>query len=170
MTSPIPSIIGSAATLSLTIGLIRWVVGSRGSDVPRIRDGSNEYAVKWPWRVLGLISATFFVVLLILFWLKMHSRPSPGDIALATFFIAIGVWIASGSVSTDETGITKRGLWSPRTFQWKDITEIRFHKRDGGAIELRSAAQKIIIDTRFEAFQYLLNEIENHTQLQLKRD
>ena len=170
MASPIPSIIGSAATLTLTIALTRWLIRIKGSEVPKIREGSSEYAIKWPWRVLGLVSMTFYVVILIFSWRETRSFPRPVDIALAIFFLAVGVWIAIGSVSTNETGITKRSLWSSRSFQWKDITEIRFHKKDGGAIELRSDTNKIIIDTRFEAFQYLLNEIENRTKLQLHRD
>jgi len=40
------------------------------------------------------------------------------------------------------------------------------HKKQGGAIELRSGSQKLVIDSRFDAFQHLLNEIEDRTQLQ----
>ena len=39
------------------------------------------------------------------------------------------------------------------------------HKKRGEAIELRAGSEKIIIDSRFVAFQHLLNEIEDHTQL-----
>jgi len=56
-------------------------------------------------------------------------------------------------------------LWRSLSFQWQDITEVRLHKKQGGAIELRSGAQKLVIDSRFDAFQHLLNEIEKHTQM-----
>ena len=79
----------------------------------------------------------------------------------------LGLWMAIGvSVTTDEIGITRKNLWHSTLIRWDDITEIRLHKRDGGAIELRAGAQKLIIDVRFMARQHLLNEIVAHTRLQ----
>jgi hypothetical protein len=170
MVSSILTIIGSAVTIALITGVTRLVVSAKGAAVPRIRDGSSVYGIKWQWRTLGLFGAFFWIALLIWFGRDLHSRPGPVEISIAVLFLAVGIWLANGSVSTNDTGITKRSLWSYRSFQWKDITEIRLHKRDGGAIEVRSGTRKIIIDTRFEAIQYLLNEIESHTQIEPHRD
>lgn len=75
----------------------------------------------------------------------------------------IGLWLAVGSVTINQIGITKSFPWYPRSFKWKDITEIRLHKKQGGAIELRSGPQKLIVDFRFNAFHNLLNEIKDRT-------
>ena len=98
-------------------------------------------------------------------WRDHHARPDGVLIAITVAFVAAGIWLARGSVTTDQNGITKRGLWYSRSFQWKEITEVRLHKKQGGAIELRFGARKLIIDSRFDAFQHLLNEIEDRTRL-----
>ena len=62
--------------------------------------------------------------------------------ATAIVFFVLGVWLASGSVSTTQTSITKRVLWRSLSFRWDQITEVRLHKKDGGAIELRGRSTK----------------------------
>jgi hypothetical protein len=49
--------------------------------------------------------------------------------------------ITTGSVTTDQAGITKKGLWRNYSLQWKEIIEIRLHKKQGGAIELRAGPE-----------------------------
>jgi hypothetical protein len=83
---------------------------------------------------------------------------------MAVAFILGSFWLASGSVTTNATGITKRVLWRSHFFRWADITELRMYKKRGDALELRAGSQTMIIDSRFVAFQHLLNEIERHTQ------
>ena len=90
-------------------------------------------------------------------------------VGIAGIFFLLGLWLASGSVSTTQTSITKRILWRSLSFRWDQVTEVRLHKRDGGAIELRAGTRKLIVDSRFVAFEHLLNEIQNRTQLQLTR-
>lgn len=87
-------------------------------------------------------------------------------IAITVAFVAMAIWLAVGSVITDQNGITKKWLWYSRSFQWKQITEIRLHSKYGGAIELRSGSGKLVIDSRVNAFQHLLNEIISRTQMQ----
>jgi len=112
-----------------------------------------------------LRGALFFVVVSIWSWHDLH-RPEWVLIAISVTFVILGLWLASGSVTTNQTGITKTVLWRSRSLQWGDITEIRLHKKQGGAIELRSGVQKLVIDSRFDAFQHLLDDIETRTQLQ----
>ncbi len=93
-------------------------------------------------------------------------HPDTVLISMAVAFILESFWLASGSVSTNANGITKRVLWRSHFLRWADITEVRMHKKRGDAIELRAGSQIIMIDSRFAAFQHLLNEVERHTQLQ----
>ena len=97
--------------------------------------------------------------------------PKPGchpDAVMVSIAVVVSLgslWLASGSVSTNASGITQKVLWRSRFFRWSDITEVRMHKKRGEANELRAGSEKIVIDSRFVAFQHLLNEIEDHTQL-----
>lgn len=52
-------------------------------------------------------------------------------IGITVAFFTAGLRLASGSVSTDQSGITKSSLWYSRSFQWKEITEIRLHRKKG---------------------------------------
>ena len=97
-------------------------------------------------------------------WLDLH-RPEWDVIAISIAFLRIGVWLTVGSVTTNQIGIAKSFLGYRRSFKWKDITEIRLHKRQGGAIELRSGPQKLIVDFRCNAFHLLSNAIKDRTNL-----
>jgi hypothetical protein len=159
------SVVGSITTVALIVIATRWLSGAKGSQVPRTREGTSVYEIKWQWRAVGFAGAVFWVVVLTWSWHDLHSRPDGLLIAITVAFVAIGLWLASGSVSTNRVGITKRVLWGSRSFQWGDITEIRLHEKQGGAIELRAGPQKLVIDSRFVAFEHLLKEIKDHTQL-----
>jgi hypothetical protein len=160
------SFIVQVATVALIVIASRWLFSARGAALPRTHDGSSIYGIKWQWRVVGLAGGAFWVIVSIWSWHDRHSRPDGVLIAITLVFLTVGLWLASGSVTTNQTGITKRVLWRSRFFPWKDITELRVHKRQGGAIELRAGSEKLIIDSRFVGFQHLLNEIEDHTRLQ----
>jgi len=159
------SFILQVAIVALIVIATRWLFGAKGAQLPRTRDGTSIYGIKRQWRAVGLAGGVFAIVLSMWSWHDMH-RPEWVLIAISVTFVILALWLASGSVTTNQTGITKRVLWYSRSFQWKDITEIRVHKKQGGAIELRSGSQKLVIDSRFDAFQHLLNEIEDRTQLQ----
>ena len=154
------------ATVALIVIATRWLFGAKGRQVPKIRDGASVYGIKWQWRAVGLAGGIFWVAVSIWSSHDLHSRPDGVLIAITVVFVTIGLWLASGSVTTNHTGITKKALWRSCSFHWGDITEIRLHKKQGGAIELRAGSQKLVIDSRFDAFQHLLNEIEDRTQLQ----
>ena len=166
--SSISSVVGSAVIVALIVIVTRWVVGAKGAQLPRIRAATNVYAIKWQWRAIGLAGGLFSAFIAV--------KLFPYDLARAAGWVALialsamallGLWMAIGmSVTTDEIGLTLKTLWNSTSIRWDDITEIRLHKRDGGAIELRAGPQKLIIDVRFVARQHLLNEIIAHTQLQ----
>jgi hypothetical protein len=158
------SFVGSIATVALTAIAIRWVLGAKGAKLPKIQDGTSVYGIKWQWRGFGASGAAFSLVLLIWSWHDLH-RPDGVLTVASLIFITIGIWLASGSVRTDRIGITKRALWRSRSLRWDEVTEVRLHKKQGGAIEVRAGSRKLIIDSRFVAFQHLLNEIEAHTKL-----
>ncbi|MFY9732803.1 MAG: hypothetical protein WB723_00680 [Candidatus Acidiferrales bacterium] len=143
----------------------RWLATAKGADLPETRDGTNFYRIKWQFRAVGLAGEIFGIAICILAWRDSHSRPNGMLIGITLAFVAAGLSIATGSVTTDQAGITKKGLWRNYSLQWKEITEIRLHKKQGGAIELRASAQKLVIDARLNAFQNLLNEIEDRTQI-----
>lgn len=158
------SIAGSIAAVALIAVATRWLSGAKGSSVPKIHDGASIYGVKWQWRTVGIVGGAFWVAVSIWSWRDEHS-PDGILIAITVMFVTAGLWIASGSVTTNQSGITKRGLWRAKSFCWKEITEVRLHRKQGGAIELRSGSRKLVIDSRFDAFQHLLNEIKNQTRI-----
>jgi hypothetical protein len=159
------SVVGSIATVALIAVATRWLSSAEGEQFPKALGGASVYGIKWQWRAIGLVGGIFWAALSIWSWFDRYSSPDGLLIAISLVFVMAGLWLASGSVITNQVGITKRSLWHSRSFQWKDITEIRVYKKQGGAIELRSGSRKLVIDSRFDAFQHLLSEIENHTRL-----
>jgi len=155
-----------AAGIALLVGVTRWLFGAKGPLLPRTQGDKNFYDVKWEWRAVGIAGGIFWISFSAWDWIDRRSRPGGVLIAITLIFLAIGIWIASGSVTTNQSGITKRGLLGSRTLSWGNITEIRLHKKQGGAIELRAGPQKLIIDSRVIAFEHLLSEIEEYTSLQ----
>ena len=81
-------------------------------------------------------------------------------------FVAMCLWIASGSLTTKQFSITKKSLWRSHTLGWGGITEICLYKKHGGRIEFRADPQKLVIDFRIMAFEQLLSEIEDRTHMQ----
>ena len=159
------SVLGSAATVALIVVATRWLVGVKGAPLPKSRNGTSVYGIKWHIRALGLASVILSVTFSV--WSQQeHYHVEWEMAATAIVFFVLGVWLASGSVSTTQTSITKRVLWRSLSFRWDQITEVRLHKKDGGAIELRAGPRKLIVDSRFVAFEHLLNEIRSRTRLQ----
>ena len=158
------SVLASVATVALIVVATRWVVGARGVLLPITRNGSSLYRLKWQWPALGFAGVAFWVVISIWSSRDLHS-PDWTSIIFSVVFALIGLWLGSGAVTTNQSGITKRALWHSRSFRWDEVTEIRLHKNDGGAIDLRAGSQKLVIDVRFVARQHLLTEIVGRTRL-----
>ncbi len=158
-------VVSSAVTVALIVALTRWLSDAKGATLPTIRDGISVYQIKWQWRALSVVAVSFWSGVVIWSWHDLH-HPDTVLVSMAVAFTLASFWLASGSVSTNASGITKRVLWRSHFFRWADITGVRMHKKRGDAIELRAGSQIMMIDSRFTAFQHLLNEIERHTQLQ----
>lgn len=160
------SFVAQAAAVALIVITTGWLFRARGAALPRARDSTNIYGIKWQWRAVGLAGGAFWILVSIWSWHDRHLPPDGVLIGITVVFLTIGIWLATGSVITTEDGISKRVLWSSRSFRWKDITEVRLRKKQGGAIELRAGSRKLLIDSRFIALHELLREIEDRTRLQ----
>jgi hypothetical protein len=158
-------IVAGALSVALIASVTRWILSVKGAQLPDIHGDCCSYSIKKQWRALGIVGIVFWVLLSVWSWRDEH-HPDGVMITISIVFVVVGTWIGSGAISTDEMGITKTVLWHSRSFKWQDITEVRFHKNQGGTIELRSGASKLVIDSRIDALQHLLKEIENRTQLQ----
>jgi hypothetical protein len=152
------------ATVGLTAIAIRWLYRGGKDQVPKVRGGSTVYQIKRQWRALGLGGGLFFIVLFIWSWHDLH-YPDRVFLAVAVIFTTFGVWLASGSVRTDQAGITKCVLWRSISFHWDEITQISVLNTHGRAIELYAGERKLVLDLRFIALSHLLAEIERQTGL-----
>jgi hypothetical protein len=159
MRSLLADILSGTATVALITTATRWLSNTKGNEFPETHGVTSIYSIGRPWRVVGIASATFAALLSAWVSYDLRSRPDGGTITISVLFVAMGLWLASGLVITDQAGITKKVFWYSRTLPWSEITEIRLlRKRGETAIELRSGPRKMVIDFRFNAFQYLLRE------------
>lgn len=158
------SIVGSIATVALIVIATRWLSSAKGAEFPKTRDSTHIYEIKWQWRAVGFVGGLFGIVICVWSWYDLHS-PDGFLIAIAVIFVIAGLWLASGSIITDEAGVTKTVFFHSRSLAWKGIDEVRVHKKHGGAVELRSASRSLVIDSRLNAFQYFLKEVEERTGL-----
>jgi len=165
MSSFLADILSGSATVALAVSLTRWLANSKGADLPEQHADTNIYRIGRAWRGTGMASGFFGLLILIWSWYDMRHLQW-GVALLSSVFFLIGLWISAGVVITNQMEITKKVLWHSRTFVWGKITEIRqLQSRGERAIELRSGPEKLAIDFRYNAFPYLLHEIEERTGL-----
>lgn len=157
-------------TVALTVYAIRWLTTAKGPQCPKIQGDVSVYEIKWPLRAVAYAGAALCIGLTIVGFRDDLARGRWLVSVLFMAFTLLAVWFGTGVVTSDQKGITKRFLWHSVFLRWDEITEIRLHKRDGGAIELRSNRRKLIIDSRFVAPTYLQQEIAQRTKLQALRD
>jgi hypothetical protein len=153
------------ATVALITFATRWVTMEKGSDSPKVKGAVAIYPIRWPVRAAAYSAA---VLSLVFAFADLHSssvgRRWPATLLFVT--LALGaVWFGTGAVTSDEAAISKRFLWHSSSLKWEEIREIRLHKRDGGAIELRGNGTKLVVDSRFVAPTHLRREIEKRTKL-----
>lgn len=155
------------ASVALIAFAMRWLYAAKGAQLPTIANGTRIYGIKWEWRALGLASAVLSGALAVASCSFLPSASGWVALIICSAISLSGLWIANGLVTTSQSGITKRAFLRSQLFRWEEVTEIRLHSKQGGAIELRAGSRKLIIDyLRFVAVRDLLKQIEEHTQLQ----
>ena len=102
MTTSLGSIVSSILTVTLIGAATRWLAAAKGSELPETRDGNNLYRIKWQWRAVAFAGGFFGITLCTLASRDFHSRPSGELIGITVAFVAACVWIATGSVTTDQ--------------------------------------------------------------------
>lgn len=159
-------VVKGVATVALIAFATRWLTLDKGSDLPKIKGTVAIYRMRWPVRAAGYTAAALFLVIAVA-EMRAQSGGHRWPVTLLFVILAMGaVWFGTGVVTSDDTAISKRFLWRSSSLRWEEISEIRLHKRDGGAIELRGIGKNLIVDSRFVARVHLRREIEQRTKLQ----
>jgi hypothetical protein len=163
-------VIKGVATVALIAFTTRWVTTAKGSKSPKINGGVAVYGIRWPVRAVAYAFALLALVIAV-GDLRADLSRRRWPVTLLFAILALGaVWFGTGVVTSDETAISKRFLWHSSFLRWGEISEIRLHKLDGGAIELRGRGKNLIVDSRFVAPEHLRREIEQRTKLRPLRD
>lgn len=159
-------VVRGVATVALIAFATRWVTMDKGSDSPKTKGAQAIYPIRWLIRAAAYTAA---VLCLVFAFADVRSDLAGRRWPVALLFVTLAlgsVWFGTGAVTSDETAISKRFLWHSSSLRWEEISEIRLHKRDGGAIELRGNGKNLIVDSRFIARARLRHEIEQRTKLQ----
>ena len=130
-------VLRGAATVALIVFGIRWLTTAKGADTPKIDGDVAVYTIKRPIRAVAYAAALLCLVLAVA---DLRANLSSGRWAMNVLFAALALgaaWFGTGVVTSDQNGVSKRFLWRSCSLRWEDICEVRLHKRDGGAIELR---------------------------------
>lgn len=170
MKSDLIEVIVGAATVALIATATRWLFNAKGDQKPTFRNGAHVYGLKRQIRVVSYVAAA----LSLLFAIErvrqdLRSMRLTIDLLFAGAAVAC-VWFGSGAVLTDQNGITKKSLWKSQVLRWEEISQVQVHKRDAGAIELRTGSRTLIVDSRFVAPASLLREIEDRTNAPVAKD
>jgi len=159
-------VIAQIATVALIVVASRWLFRAGGAETPRIRGNTRIYPIKWQWRAVGFMSGIFCGVLAVESLRDLSSTANWVALILLALLALSGLLLGIGSITTDESGITKNTLGHSSSLRWGDITEIKCHKKQGGAIEIRAGSRKLIADSRFIAAKFLLEEITEKSHVQ----
>jgi hypothetical protein len=165
MTSHSLSIVLQIFVIALIVFAVRWLLSVDGALLPKVRGSTNIYGLKWQFRLAGLGSAAAFAALIIGFRDELIWGPDRKLLPIPAAFVLLSLFFISGSITTDQNGITKKVLWFSRSFRWSDITAVLFYEKQR-YIELRANSRKLTIDMRFVAIKQLLDEIIDHTKIQ----
>jgi hypothetical protein len=156
------AVIVNIGMVTLTVSVTRWVFASKGPAAPKRRGQTSIYGIKPAIRVVGFVSALFFCAIPVCLREDVHSA---GDWALVSCFVIAalgGVWIASGSITTDGRGIVKNGLWSSKIVPWEEVTGIHLDEKKE-VITLHAGRRQLVVDSRFAARESLFREIVART-------
>ena len=165
MMKNILALVVQAVTIALIIFASRWLFSARGSDTPKVRGNRRVYTIKWQWQAVGSAGVVLGAFGGIESVRDLSSAPRIVSVVILLTVMLCGLWISIGTLTTDQDRITKSALGFSRSLRWKDLTEIRYHRAKGGAIEIRAGLKKIVVDSRFNATKFLLDEIIARTHL-----
>jgi hypothetical protein len=157
-------VISQVATVALIATATRWLFNAKGPSLPATHNGTNVYAIKWQWRAVAAGAIAFWAAFSVWSSLEEH-RLDRVAVAIGAPFVLAALWVSSGSVTTDNSGITRKGLLRSCSLRWDQVTEIRIHQKQGGAIELRAGSEKLVADFGLAAFDHLVSQIEDRTRL-----
>jgi len=152
-------VLKGAATVALIAFAVGWLTTAKGSDSPKIHGEVSVYGIRWPLRAVAYAAA---VLCLVFTFVDMRW---PVKVLFAVFALGAACF-GTGAVTSDKQSISKRFLWHSSSLKWDEISEVRLHKRCGGAIELRGSGRRLIVDSRFVAPTHLQHEIYQSTKLQ----
>ena len=152
------------AAVAAIVIVTRWLLRANGAQLPKTRGDARIYGIKWQIRVLGLAVAAALAVMIVAFRHDLISGRDRQLLPIPIGFFLLSLLMAIGSVSTNQSGITKRFFLFSRSLRWDEITEIRFYAKQHH-IELRAGSRKLKIDPRFVAVKHLLAEIVDRTRL-----
>jgi hypothetical protein len=143
---------------------IRWMFTAGRDQQPKVFGNTRLYSVKWQVRLVCLASIIVFVAVLIGFRNELRG---PDRWWASVFVVAMLMAVATaiGSVRTDETSITMKGLWSSRSFRWAEITKIQYNPKNGQLKLFAGPRKKLSVDFRF-GVNTILNETIQRTGLQ----
>jgi hypothetical protein len=101
------NVVGSAASVALFVALTRWLFSSKGAPLPTVRDGGSLYQIKWQLRAFSVVVVLFWSAILPWSWHDLHHLDAM-LVSMVVVFVLGSLWLASGSVSTSASGITKK--------------------------------------------------------------
>ena len=163
MNTRIVQFLASVATITLIVVATRWLANAKGARLPKVSGDSRIYEIKAELRTVCYVAALFFVVIGL-----AGIRNEPDQFVLGVVFISaamFSLWFGTGTVQTSDAGICKKSVGRSQSLRWADIAKVRVHSRDGGAIELSThSSERIVVDSRFAAREFLLDELGNRLQ------
>jgi hypothetical protein len=160
----IASAVGQILAIALIVYVSRYLLRTDEGESPKERANALYFYVRRKLRFAGVTTALFFSCVLVASWHVVVEEGVYVILPIALFLICVGTWLASGLVTIDAKGITKRVVGITRSFRWDEITEVRFEQKHN-TIRLQAGSRKMTIDGRFVASKILLEEISRRTGL-----
>jgi hypothetical protein len=159
------SAIGHVLTVAVTVYFVRFVLSIPKEESPQVRDDTLHFHTRWRVRLVGLIATVMSAVGFLGSRSLIFEERNYVLAAVPVLFLILGMWVASGVVTLDSAGITRKVLGFVRSFRWEEITEIEFFQRHH-AIRLRAGSHKMTIGGAYVAPRKLLDEITRRTGLE----
>src|SRR5262245_62020055 len=119
------------------VGAVDWVLTADRSAAPTVRGERTIYEVRRRIHVATLISAAVSAAIAVSNYQDLNSIEDWLLTLVFGGFAILGVCYATGSITTDKNGVTKRVFWHRNALSWAEITEVWLLSGDGGAIRVK---------------------------------